>query len=186
MRSRYRFMLLSVVVLGLLWLNLGADRSTDVVKAVVRQLPSDINSDAAYTSSVPLQGATKIAVLNERPVLEVGEQDPFAPEVSRPVNQVKPAPPPLPLPVLAIAAPPSVPELPPLNLIYSGRMTTPEGNTLVYATLSDEPIALMPGTELANGYRVTKITERTVELIYPPLDRAARLDLPATQKYETR
>jgi hypothetical protein len=181
--ARRRLLLLAVLALGLGWLNWHTSMDPGVVNAVVRSTapltPKDTASFPASPTTISLNALPR---QQDRPLLEIGEVDPFVAEIPKPVQRVKAPPPP---PVIAIVAPPP-PEPPPLNLLYAGRMTTPEGNSIVYASMGETSIVLIPGLDLPNGYKVTKITERVVEFSYPALNRTARLDIPAPQEYETR
>ena len=126
--------------------------------------------------------------------LEAAARDPFsleaatvAPAPQKPASATSApasqrAPPPLPPPVMA--AP--VPSPPQLNLRFMGRMTNPDGQQVIFATLAESPVTLSVGQELANGYRVDSITDRAVQLSYPVLGTTARLDLPEPPKYEIR
>ncbi|WP_342617565.1 hypothetical protein [Rhodoferax sp. GW822-FHT02A01] len=176
--QRYRLVILLGAALLLVWLNLSAPAPgsvvspTSVVAAVVRP-------DSASRVSAPVSAE---ALSTERPALELNDKDPFAPELP------KPAPPPVvqkPVPVVA-PPPPPPPEPPPLNMVYAGRMTTPDGTTVVYMATGDTTVALTPGLDLPNGYKVLTISERAVEFSYPALGRTTRLDLPPAQKYQTR
>jgi hypothetical protein len=75
---------------------------------------------------------------------------------------------------------------PPLGLRYAGRMTTPEGQQVVYVALGDTSLTLAIGQNLPNGYRVDAITPSAVEFTYPPLNTTARLELPEPPRYEIR
>lgn len=83
-----------------------------------------------------------------------------------------------------MAAP--APSAPQHNLRFTGRMTTPDGEQLIFATLAEAPVTLAVGQNLANGYRVDSITDRVVQLTYVALGTSARLDLPEPPRYETR
>ena len=182
--GRYRLPLLGVVALALVWLNLGTSPDKEVVNAVARPGATPTLPDPANTPGGSLtKGLNTSTQQLNRPMLELSEVDPFAP-APKPIDRVKPALPP-PMTVAVIAEPPP-PEPPPLNLLYAGRMTTPDGSFVVYATMGDTSMALTPGLDLPNGYRVTKITARAVELSYPALNRTTRLEIPPAQKYETR
>lgn len=132
----------------------------------------------------------------ERFALEPASGDPFtqpqAVAVPPPAKRIA-APAPLPQPVLqpvtqqlAPTPPAQTPLAPPLGLTYIGRMTSPDGNQLVFATMGDASVTLSPGLLLPNGYQVTSITERAVQLLYPPLRVTAQLDLPALPRHEIR
>jgi hypothetical protein len=97
-----------------------------------------------------------------------------------------PPAPPAPPPVKVVEAPPPPPAPPPLNLRYAGRMTAPDGTPVVFALYGNESVVLTPGLALANGYRVERVTDAAVELLYPPLGATARLDVPAAPTFEVR
>lgn len=114
----------------------------------------------------------------ERPMLEPAGRNPFeAIAVPVPVPAViKKAP---------VAAPPA-PSAPPLNLRFTGKMTTPDGRQIVFVAFGETPMSLSLGQTLPNGYKVQAIHERSVELNYLPLNFTARLDLPEPPQYEIR
>lgn len=118
----------------------------------------------------------------ERPVLEAAVRDPFAPVAIQEVV-VKPS---LPAVSAAVVAVPPAPAAPPLNLQFSGRMIGPDGKLVVFASMGNETMSLLPGTMLPNGYVVQQIDEHSVELVYPPLQTTARLDLPPPPSFEVR
>jgi hypothetical protein len=125
----------------------------------------------------------------ERDTLEAAKRDPFSvvapPPVTSAPQKLPPAPPPIvPVPAPAMAAP--VPMAPPLNLRFMGRMTSPDGQHMIFASLAESPVTLSVGQELPNGYRVDSITDRIVQLSYPALGTTARLDLPEPPRYEIR
>lgn len=114
----------------------------------------------------------------QRPPLELASRDPFLALAPPPVKVV--APPPM------KAAPPPPPTPPALNLRFSGRMTNPDGSQTVFVDLGNSPVTLVVGQTLSNGYKVTAITEKAVELSYAPMNFTTRFDLPAIPKYEIR
>jgi hypothetical protein len=127
----------------------------------------------------------------ERDKLEPASRDPFSLVIqvmaSTPQKQVTKtvtiaAPTPMPAPVIAMP----VPTPPQLNLRFTGRMTTPDGQQLIFATLAETPITLSVGQTLSNGYKVDGITDKSVQLSYPPLGTTAQLVLPEPPKYEIR
>ena len=183
--SRYRLFLLFVVALALVWLNLGANSNTTLVSPVVRSLrnPISVNTDSSQAGAQAIGPSTNYLQI-DRPMLEINDADPFAPEIPKSAARVQPTLPQALPPV--VVAEPGPPEPPPLNLLYAGRLTSPDGTLVVYATLGELSLALTPGLELPNGYRVTKVTSRAVEFSYAALNRTAKLEIPPAQKYETR
>lgn len=180
-------LLLVTSAAALLLLNLTAP-SSGVVQPVERSASASslvVAPTIAMTTSRLSAGDTPLPSQLDRPMLELTDKDPFVPEVPKPVAiKPPPAPPIMPAQVAAVA--PTQPEPPPLNMVYAGRMTTPEGKEVVYMAMGDASVAIEKGMELPNGYRVTSITERQVEFFYPPLNRTQRIDLPTPNKYETR
>lgn len=117
--------------------------------------------------------------------LEAASTDPFATEASATTAPTAIAPPAAP-PAPSVVVEPPTPTAPPLNLRYVGRMSGPEGSVVVFAQLDAQALLLRPGMELANGYRIERITEQAVELLYPPLNATARMDLPPLPAFEVR
>jgi hypothetical protein len=125
----------------------------------------------------------------ERYTLEPAGRDPFTyvlPPAPPAPKKPPPTPIPMPMPVQAPVMAAPVPTAPSLDLQYAGRMTTPDGVLMVFATYGQEAITLAVGQSLPNGYRVDRISDRVVELSYPALGTTARLDLPEPPKYEIR
>jgi len=144
------------------------------------------SSAASAVQIQPVPGPADKPALEREP-LRAALRDPF---VAEPVPAS--VPPPVPAPTAKALKPPQ--ELPPsppptapaLNLQFSGRMRDPAGALIIYAALGNETVILAPGTELANGYRVVKITDQSVELLYPALNTTARLQIPAAPAFEVR
>ncbi len=97
-----------------------------------------------------------------------------------------------PLPPVVVAAPvaavaPLQPVMPPPpTLAYSGRLRAPDGRWLVMVQLEDgRPVALEVGKELANGYRVERLSDRVVELLHPQTQHLMQLAVPAAPRFET-
>lgn len=181
MLKRYRMVGLLGAALVLVWLNVGSPNGGEVVSAVQRHVAVSAPRAPAAAVSFPDRTLNLPPDALSRSPLEPALRDPFAPEAPPPVVVAKPPP----APPVQIAPPPP-PEPPPLNMTYAGRMTAPNGSLVVYVSIGDNSIALSPGQSLPNGYRVEAIKERAIELSYPALNRTARLELPAPQKYETR
>jgi hypothetical protein len=88
---------------------------------------------------------------------------------------------------MPVAAPlPAAPNGPPVNMVFAGRMTAPDGTLNVYVVFGENTLAITAGQILPNGYRVDAISARAVELRYPQLNTTTRLDLPELPKFETR
>jgi hypothetical protein len=113
----------------------------------------------------------------ERPALDAASRDPFA-LVAPPAPAVT-----VPKPVQAAPPPPSPP---PLNLQYAGRMTAPDGSQVVFVAVGDTTLSLSVGQTLPNGYKVTAIHDRALELSYLPMNFDTRFDFPAPPTYEIR
>lgn len=147
----------------------------------------------AATLRAPPERSTQSAVLvPSRPRLEPALRDPFAAEAAPP--PMPPAPPAA-AAVVAPLAPPAPPTPPPepqppapptLNLHFTGRMLTPAGELVVYARVDGKHVLLAPGVELANGYKVARITPTAVEFSHGPLNASARLPLPPAPALEVR
>lgn len=122
------------------------------------------------------------ATVSSRQHLEDALSDPFATLVlTPPPASAQPTP-----AAKKIEPPPPAPTAPPLNLKYAGRATTPDGAIVVFATLGNDSISLIPGMTLANGYKVEKVGERSIEFLYAPLNATARLDISAPPSFEIR
>jgi hypothetical protein len=106
--------------------------------------------------------------------IEPAKRDAFQPVLP-------PAPPPPPSPVKAQVAPAWVappPTAPPVGFRYYGRMTTPDGDQVVFLTNGDKPVKVAVGTELDGGYVVESISPEVIQLVYPPLDKRTTVDIP--------
>jgi hypothetical protein len=116
----------------------------------------------------------------------VGKRNPFvavppAPQIVKKVAVV-PTPPPQPI----IQAAPQPPMMPPLNLKFVGRVTEPNGNRVVFASLNENPVSLNVGQTLPNGFRVDAIKDDAVELTYTLLGTTTRFDLPKPPTFDIR
>jgi hypothetical protein len=116
----------------------------------------------------------------------VAKRNPFVaiapvPQIVKKVA-IAPAPPPQP----SIQAPPQPPMMPPLNLKFVGRVTEPNGNRLVFASLNELPVTLNIGQTLSNGFRVDAIKDNAVELTYTLLGTTTRFDLPKPPTFDIR
>jgi hypothetical protein len=123
--------------------------------------------------------------IEARRPLEMALRDPFA--VMPPPPGIVVPPPPVPTVHAAPLAPVApAPSAPPLNLRYTGRMLGPDGSLSIFALLDNEPVLLTVGKQLSNGFRVEKISEQAVELLYPPLNTSGTLALPPLPAFEVR
>lgn len=84
------------------------------------------------------------------------------------------------------AASPQPPMMPPLNLKFVGRVTEPNGNRVVFASLNDLPVTLNVGQTLTNGFRVDAIKDDAVEFTYTALGTTSRFDLPNPPTFDIR
>jgi hypothetical protein len=75
---------------------------------------------------------------------------------------------------------------PPLNIRFEGRMTSPSGEQLVFASDGVTSTALTIGQAFSNGYIVKSIDDKAVEFEYPPLGTTTRIDLPPEPRQEIR
>lgn len=115
-----------------------------------------------------------------------GKRNPFvalppAPQIVKKVAVV-PTPPPQP----NIQAAPQPPMMPPLNLKFVGRVTEPNGNRVVFASLNENQVSLNVGQTLPNGFRVDAIKDDAVELTYTLLGTTTRFDLPKPPTFDIR
>jgi hypothetical protein len=151
-----------------------APAAADAQKTV--SLPGRMASDrtAATDSRPPLSPLPAELV---RSALEPALRDPFA-GVQPAVVPAAPTP-----PRMVVTPPPAAP---PLDLVFAGRMTSPDGQETVFARQGTQIVHLVTGQALSNGYRVRAITDEAVELEYPALNMTARLELPSVPKQEIR
>ena len=128
-----RMYVLLAMAAGLLWLNWRGPDMAEVVSPVMRnkapvQAPEQTGREAVQAI---------LPAHLERPPLELAERDPFASQLPKPAPAVR-QPQPLPQVQTAAATVPSAPiraVSPPLNLRFTGRMTTPDGRELIYLAL---------------------------------------------------
>lgn len=133
-------------------------------------------------ASAERPAATRQAALPARlPVVELERAtfDPFA--------GVQPAQPPAPasaasaLPRAVPIAEPTPPAPPAISYRFLGRMTDPEGKSVVYLAGSGRELQVSVGTTLPEGYVVESMDEAGVHLRYPPLDARAIVSIPRTE-----
>jgi hypothetical protein len=184
-------------VLLVWWLGAGKLESVSDNSASSRGINSqDITADravfAAPDGTATASDNTKVALPQAltRDHLEAAKRDPFTylaaavpPALRNPPLLRTVVPPNFTAPIIIAAPAPSAPQH---NLVFTGRMTGPDGKQLIFATLFEIPVTLAVGQSLANGYRVDGVTEKAVQLTYVALGTSARLELPEPPKYETR
>ncbi|MGE0097848.1 MAG: hypothetical protein AB7S86_05815 [Hydrogenophaga sp.] len=115
--------------------------------------------------------------------LRPAQRDPFG---LTPPAAVAPMPLPEVLPPVTVAAP-IEPVAPPPVLTFAGRMRAADGRWLVVAQMGEgaAPVTLEVGKELANGYRVERISDHVVELLNPQTQNMMQMALPAAPRFET-
>ena len=113
--------------------------------------------------------------------LSAALDDPFISFASVPVAVVKtieiPPPPPPPPPVVSV---------PPLNLLFIGRVTQPSGKELVYLAHGDNTLLVTEGQRLPNGYKVDAVTQTSVRFSHPQLENPVLMELPAPPTIQIR
>ncbi len=119
----------------------------------------------------------------------VGKHNPFvavppAPQIVKKVVAAPTPPPQQPQPSIQASAQP--PMMPPLNLKFVGRVTEPNGNRVIFASLDENPVSLQVGQTLSNGFRVDAINDNAVELTYVSLGTTTRFDLPKPPIFDIR
>lgn len=116
-----------------------------------------------------------------RPVLEPAGADPFfgAPPPA-------PAPPSLPLAVVAAPLAPPVPTAPDLNVDIVGRMTGVDGKERIYALHGGESIEIATGLSLPNGFVVKAIDSQAVHFEHTPTGIRRTLALPVLPSFGIR
>lgn len=147
---------------------------------------SDISSKKTADTPLPTELermliTTDFSVVKRNPFVAI--EPPPAPQIAK-----KPMPvtaPSLPAPA-SVQASPQPPMMPPLNLKFVGRVTEPNGNRVVFASLNELPVTLNVGQTLTNGFRVDAIKDDVVELTYTPLSTTTRFDLPKPPTFDIR
>lgn len=143
-----------------------------VVAAVER--PESGALATAVSTLKPMQPTVLPAVLPVQ-VFEAASRDVFAP-VERPAP---PAPKQILPPAVAFSpsvAPPAM--APPLTYRFFGRMSTPDGQTLVLLARGEQVFQIAVGTVLDDGYRVDAIQDDRVQLSFQPLGVVVELPIP--------
>lgn len=143
---------------------------------------SDIGNKKATDTPLPTELermliTTDFSVIKRNPFVAV----PPAPQI---VKKVVAAP--IPPPAPSVQAQPQPPMMPPLNLKFVGRVTEPNGNRVVFASLNENPVSLNVGQTLSNGFRVDAIKDEAVELTYTLLGTTTRFDLPKPPTFDIR
>lgn len=105
----------------------------------------------------------------DRDPLPDGEADPF-----KPVGLLPPPPPPPP-PAVAVASP--APLAPPFPYRYFGRMIGPDGKPLAYLTRGDTLVQVKPGEALDGAYRIEKMDDVEIVVVYVPLDERTVINI---------
>jgi len=104
----------------------------------------------------------------------------LAPALRDPFVSTEVTPPQVPQtqPIAAAPVAPAQESAPALNLRFEGRMVSPAGVPMIFASLDGTTTVLSVGQGLPNGYVVKSIGANAVEFDYPPLGTSARLDIP--------
>lgn len=156
-----------------LWLLLkpGAQSSSNAVRSVAASPRASMPSSGQELTTLPSHV--------ERPELEVAQRNPFIPKAA-PLPE---PPPPVVVPVVAIAPEPSIPML---NMQFTGRMTAPDGTQRVFAKIDGQDIQLAASLQLNNGYQVVSTNAEAVEFSHPALKAHQRMELPPPPAFEVR
>ncbi len=163
---------LLVVVAALLDKRAPAD--SEVVGSVDRA-----NESAERPPSVMAESSAAAPVngLAARPVIVTSDADPFG--LYKP-----PEPPPKPMPVATVVAPPPMPPPPPQIPSFGyqmfGRMTGPDGKSVVYLNQEERLIGITSGAILENGFQVENITEGEVTIRHQPSGQQVRIAIPGS------
>lgn len=174
MRKRFWLYLVLVACCLLVWARVrqpvaaGAQTASSYVRVPLSGR-NGAQGDAPLTEKLPVE-------LSRNP-LEPASRDPFS--GTQPVQEPI-APPPRQI----VMAP--LPSAPQFELVFAGRMTSPDGQQTIFARHGSETLSLAEGKTLSNGYRVLSITDQAVEFEYPPLNTKARLELPPAPMQEIR
>lgn len=132
--------------------------------------PLMMNMAAVVSPSVAL--SSQLPVTLPQPSLEPANFDPF-------VGVKPPAPPPAPVVVAPLPAP-LVPQAPPLNYRFMGRVVDPDGKTQIYLSRADKDVLVAKGTHLDEGYDVEGVKPDAVLVYYPPLDLHTQIRIPTS------
>jgi hypothetical protein len=182
--------LLILVLLGLggMWwsaFNKKAAAASDTPANAAKPLRRDQQAAELAGSMVAADAALPTRI--ERETLEPAARDPFTayalPASKQPTPQIVAQAPVVTVPPPVAAAAPSPP---PLNLRFLGQMIMPSGERMIYVAFGESELMLMQGQTLPNGYQVTSINARQVNLTYAPLAYTTQLSLPEAPRYEVR
>ena len=173
-------------MLGLAWMWWAALSKKSLLTISPNAAPK---ASPAMTQTTNTQETIALPAKIDREHLEASARDPFAfilpPAPKLPASKKLP-----PAPVMAVAPPvlqaAPAPSPPPLNWRCLGQATRPDGERIIYASLGDTPMLLTKGASLPNGYQVTSIEPKLVNLIYTPLNFSAQFTLPEPPQYEIR
>jgi hypothetical protein len=177
-------MVILAAVLLILAIRLYAASGVETLRLAPASPPlrdTRFHSDAAAAVTLPMA--------HSRAELEPPVRDPFAtPRAIAPAIALaaSPMPMPMPMPMPSPAISPTPPAAPEPGLTFAGRMVTPDGATLVLASLGNDTFTLRTGQQLANGYRVDAIDAESVLLSHPALNQPARLAIPPAPRLQTR
>lgn len=176
--SGRKFVLVVMAVLSILAARFSTTRGDE--RSIAAGAPQ-----APAIAIAPVSGTAAWPVALARNPLEPALRDPFAsPRPLAPLRATVQAPP----PVLQTAAPSPPAAAPPLEpgLAFTGRMVTPDGRTVIIASLGADTLTLRPGQQLPNGFRVDAIATDAVLLSHPALAQPARLAIPPAPSLPTR
>lgn len=143
-----------------------------VVAAVERPEPERLVMTPVVSGQLPRSNLP--AVLPAQ-VFEAADRDVFAP-VERPVPPNLKQLPPQPQSFTPPVAPP--PMAPPLRYRFFGRMTTPDGQSLVLLARGELVVQIAVGTLLEDGFRVDALQDDRIQLSFPPLGVVVELPIP--------
>ncbi len=155
--------------------------------AVFAPTPETPVSESSLTSSVRIsKGAgalpservaakdtQRVGVLNELPergVMGDAKADLFGPQSWQPP------------PAKVVAAPPLPLSPPPMAYRFVGRFLQ-DGNSLIFVSKGDTPVAVKPGDTLDGGYVVESISNTAIGLVYPPLGHRVSISITPSDGY---
>ncbi len=135
-----------------------------------RPAPPPLRSRVSATTPAPAAQPAAPMPANawDRDPLPDGEADPF-----KPVGLLPPPPPPP--PPAPVASP--APVAPPFPYRYFGRMIGPDGKPLTYLTRGDTLVQVKPGEALDGAYRIEKMDDVEIVVVYVPLDERTVINI---------
>lgn len=140
--------------------------------ATNRYQPAPAPSQSHVSAATPAPAAQPAAPVPasawDRDPLPDGEVDPF-----KPVGLLPPPPPPP--PAAQVASP--APVAPPFPYRYFGRMIGPDGKPLTYLTRGDTLVQVKPGEALDSAYRIERMDEVEIVVVYVPLDERTVINI---------